>query len=61
MLELKKLEFTENNNANWLWEFLADISCIDRESDMFRYPFGNNLKVLFDSKRIYHWWQRMIT
>lgn len=50
LLELKNLEFTENNNTNWLWEFLTDISRIDRESDMFRYPFGNNLKVLFDKQ-----------
>lgn len=25
LLELKNLEFTENNNTNWLWEFLTDI------------------------------------
>ncbi|WP_236932676.1 hypothetical protein [Geosporobacter ferrireducens] len=32
----------------WLSSFFADISRVDRESDMFRYPFGNNMKVLFE-------------
>ena len=50
LLEIKNLAFTDNSNANWLWEFLSDISHVDRESDMFRYPFGNNLKVLFDKQ-----------
>lgn len=50
ILELKDLEYTDNDNANWLWKYLADISRIDKESDMFRYPFGNNLNVLFDKK-----------
>ena len=44
LLELKNLKYTDNQNANWLWKYLADISRIDKESDMFRYPFGNNLK-----------------
>jgi len=50
LLELKDLEYTDNDNANWLWKYLADISRIDKESDMFRYPFGNNLNVLFDKQ-----------
>ena len=50
ILELKDLEYTDNDNANWLWRYLADISRIDKESDMFRYPFGNNLNVLFDKQ-----------
>lgn len=32
------------------YSYLADISKIDKESDMFRYPFGNNLNVLFDKQ-----------
>lgn len=50
LLELKDLEYTDNDNANWLWKYLADISRIDKESDMFRYPFGSNLNVLFDKQ-----------
>lgn len=34
----------------WLTSFFADISRVDRESDMFRYPFGNNMKVLFEKQ-----------
>ena len=50
LLELKDLEYTDNDNANWLWRYLADISRLDKESDMFRYPFGNNLNALFDKQ-----------
>lgn len=50
LLELKDLEETDNANANWLWMYLADISRIDKESDMFRNHFSNNLKVLFDEQ-----------
>ena len=50
LLELKDLEETDNANANWLWKYLADISRIDKESDMFRYPFSNNLNVLFNKQ-----------
>lgn len=50
LLELKDLEYTDNDNANWLWKYLADISRIDKESDMFRYPFGSTLNVLFDKQ-----------
>lgn len=50
LLELKNLEYTDNDNANWLWHFLSDISHVDKASDMFRYPFGNNLNVLFDKQ-----------
>lgn len=50
LLELKGLEETDNANANWLWKYLTDISRIDKESDMFRYPFSNNLNVLFDKQ-----------
>ncbi len=50
LLELKDLEEADNANANWLRKYLADISRIDKESDMFRYPFSNNLNVLFDKQ-----------
>lgn len=50
LIELKHLTTDENENANWLINFLSDISRIDRESDMFRYPFGNNLNVLFEKQ-----------
>ena len=35
------------SEIDWLKKFLTDISRIDRESDMFRYPFGNNMQTLF--------------
>ena len=47
LIDLKALAVQDNENATWLMEFLSDISSIDRESDMFRYPFGNNLEPLF--------------
>lgn len=50
LLELRSLIIDGNENAKWLMDYLSDISRIDRESDMFRYPFGNNLKVLFESQ-----------
>lgn len=50
LLEIKELEYTDNVNAKWLCAYLEDISRIDKESDMFRYPFGNNLNVLFDKQ-----------
>lgn len=50
LLELMNLTTENNDNAKWLFDFLSDISRIDRESDMFRYPFGNNLKVLFEKQ-----------
>lgn len=48
LIEVKGLTISDNENGKWLMDYLSDISRIDRESDMFRYPFGNNLKVLFD-------------
>lgn len=39
-----------NDNMKWLSDFLEDISRIDRESDMFRYPFSSDMKVLFDKQ-----------
>ena len=50
LIEIKKLSIDENENAKWVMDYLADISRIDKESDMFRYPFGSNLKALFDKQ-----------
>lgn len=47
LIEVKSLTIDYNENAKWLKEYLFDISRIDRESDMFRYPFGSNFKALF--------------
>lgn len=38
----------KHDAINWLTSFFADISRVDQEADMFRYPFGNNMKVLFE-------------
>lgn len=43
----KDLGHINNNDRIWLLKFLADISLIDKESDMFRYPFGNGMQTLF--------------
>jgi len=50
LLELMELTTDVNNNAKWLMNYFSDISRIDKESDMFRYPFGSNLNVLFDKQ-----------
>lgn len=39
-----------SGNGQWLSKFLADISSIDNASDMFRYPFGNNMEILFEEQ-----------
>lgn len=51
LIAVKGLTISGNENGKWLMDYLSDISRIDKESDMFRYPFGNNLKVLFDRQR----------
>lgn len=50
LIEVKGLTIDENENAKWVREYLADISRIDKESDMFRYPFGSNFKALFEKQ-----------
>lgn len=50
LIEIKGLAIGENENAKWAMDYLADISHIDKESDMFRYPFGSNFKALFDKQ-----------
>lgn len=51
---LEKIPDNEMNDDNvdidWLALFFEDVSRVDRESDMFRYPFGNNLQILFDKQ-----------
>ena len=48
-LKLVNLSGTDMSNENVLWlsDFLSDISRIDKESDMFRYPFDRKLNTLF--------------
>lgn len=50
LIEVRGLTIGCSENAKWLMTYLSDISRIDRESDMFRYPFGNNLKALFEKQ-----------
>ena len=50
ILEVSGVDISNDDNAKWLQTFLHDISRIDRESDMFRYPFGSNLRVLFQDQ-----------
>lgn len=47
LIKEKGLQVNGNKNAEWVSDYLSDISQIDRESDMFRYPFGRNFKALF--------------
>ena len=50
IVDLQGIDITSNPNIQWLSDFFHDISKIDRESDMFRYPFGNDLRVLFEKQ-----------
>ncbi len=50
LIEIRGLTIDENENAKWVLDYLADISRIDKESDMFRYPFGSNFKALFEKQ-----------
>lgn len=36
---------------NWLCDFLCDISNIDKESDMFRYPFSSQMNRFFEKQQ----------
>ncbi len=47
LLETQWLTIDGNQNAEWLSKYLSDISRLDKDSDMFRYPFGNDLRELF--------------
>lgn len=48
--EIKGSSIETSENGVWLLAFLSDISRIDNTSDMFRYPFGHDLRVLFDEQ-----------
>ena len=50
LVEITGIDINSNDNLIWLSKFLEDISNIDRESDMFRYPFSNNMSVLFEKQ-----------
>ena len=50
LIEVRSLPVSENENAKWLMDYLSDISRLDKESDMFRYPFGSNFKTLFEKQ-----------
>lgn len=43
----RNLTTARNRNAEWLIQFLNDITNIDKTSEMFRYPFGNGCEELF--------------
>lgn len=38
------------NDLNWLGKFLEDISAVDKQSDMFRYPFNHEMHVFFEEQ-----------
>lgn len=50
ILVLSNTDVANNDNVIWLNKYLEDISNIDNSSDMFRYPFGNDLSVVFDNQ-----------
>ncbi|WP_248621994.1 hypothetical protein [Enterococcus cecorum] len=50
LLYLKKIIELESIDVNWISNFLYDISQIDGKSDMFRYPFDKDEKILFESQ-----------
>lgn len=50
LIEARGLTIDGNQNAEWLKEFLSDITHLDKDSDMFRYPFGNDFRELFESQ-----------
>lgn len=50
LIEIKSLSIDDNENAKWLKDFLKNISTVDKKSDKFRYPFGNDMKLLFDKQ-----------
>lgn len=47
VVALSNTDISSNDNLIWLSKYLEDISNIDRSSDMFRYPFGNDLSIVF--------------
>ena len=54
LLEEQVDDFTKtNNNYIWLREYFENISEIDKESDMFRYPFNNKMEAFFKEQKHY--------
>lgn len=47
IIALSNTDVSSNDNLIWLSRYLEDISNIDRFSDMFRCPFGNDLSIVF--------------
>ena len=50
ILNIKNITIANNSRLDWLNKFLEDISKIDRQSDMFRYPFGSKEELLFENQ-----------
>lgn len=50
LFELTGATDADSENIMWVYEYFSDISQIDRDSDMFRYPFGSNKQVLFNDQ-----------
>lgn len=48
IIKLSNSNISSNDNFIWLEKYLQDISNIDKSSDMFRYPFGNDLHIIFE-------------
>lgn len=48
VIKLSNTNISSNDNLIWLEKYLEDISNIDKSSDMFRYPFGNDLSIVFE-------------
>lgn len=49
-LNLNKIN-TNLEEIKWLQKFLEDITYVDRESDVFRYPFSNTGKTFFNEQK----------
>ena len=45
------LSIQDDSNAKWLNDYLSDISKLDKESDVFRYPFGIKFKTYFQTQK----------
>ena len=41
---------SDDESLIWLSQYFEDISRVDKESDMFRYPFGSSLQKLFEKQ-----------
>jgi hypothetical protein len=54
LLDQQVGESTKSNaNYIWLYKYLTNISDIDKESDMFRYPFNNKMEAFFREQKHY--------